>query len=745
LKIYHKTVISNFLFSILIVLCLRANCSAEKLDTSIISPNLYVAPNGDDNNPGTQTEPFATLQRAQRVVREFKERVPKPITVFVREGTYYLSKPIVFTPADSGTDLQPVTYTAYPGEKPTISGGVRLQVKWEPYRDGIMKCSVPKGIDFDQLFINGKRQIRARYPNYDFENPLVKGKGYINTSGGGGKEFTYNPETFTKKRWDKPSEAIVHIFPGTYWYNLQFHLKAVDRDRNIVVLGEGGWQKRNLNAPSSFSESSRFFIENVFEELDVLNEWYLDKQTSILYYKPPQGMNLSDARIEVGLLKQLIEFKGSRAKPVSHIQLKGFRFTHTATTFLDKFETPSTGDWGIHRGGALFFEGAEDCSVENSFFDAVGGNAVFINNHNRRIKVYGNKFTNIGDSAVCLVGRSFVDMSKPMVCSLCGAKGRWSFGPDPEDYPTYCTISNNLMHHLGVYGKQTAGVFMAVTLKNKISHNHIYYVPRAAICINDPFWGGHVIEYNDIHDTVLETEDHGPFNSWGRGRVWCVRHAHGLGDPERICHEPGDVKTSAKFTTIVRNNRFRDKSKIALGEYGNYGIDMDDGSANYHVYNNLCIGVGVQNRDGSYRLVENNIFINPQSSISYHVGHVNNHDKFVRNIVVISPKLDHFGNHSGNFYQMLYPPDKGQLISQVDYNVLYNDSRPIVATEDYSFEEWQEHGLDTHSVIGDPMFVDPDNGDYHVKPESIALKLGFENFDMDKFGLLPDFPDKWSK
>jgi len=60
-------------------------------------------------------------------------------------------------------------------------------------------------------------------------------------------------------------------------------------------------------------------------------------------------------------------------------------------------------------------------------------------------------------------------------------------------------------------------------------------------------------------------------------------------------------------------------------------------------------------------------------------------------------------------------------------------------------QEWQRLGFDRHSVLADPMFVDPVNGDYRVKPESPAIKLGFKNFDMDNFGLLPDFPKKWSK
>ena len=254
-----------------IVLCTGLSAQAAGKTVPIISPNLYVAPDGNDSNPGTEEKPFATLAGARDAVRQFKKNVPKPITVFVREGAYYLKEPLVFGPEDSGTDLQPITYAAYPSEKPTISGGVELKVTWQPYRDGIMKCAVPKGMEFTQFFINGKRQIRARFPNFDPQNPLVSGNGYINTTGGQGREFSYAPETFTKKKWSRPSEAVVHVFPGHYWCNVQFWIKSIDRQRHAILLGRGGWQKRDTDAPNSFSSESRFFVENVFEELDAPN------------------------------------------------------------------------------------------------------------------------------------------------------------------------------------------------------------------------------------------------------------------------------------------------------------------------------------------------------------------------------------------------------------------------------------------------------------------------------------------
>ncbi len=721
------------LAGVLAVLCVVTDCAAKNKDTSIISPNLYVATNGDDSNPGTEAKPFATLERARKAVRKFKKTVPKPVTVLVREGTYYLARPVVFTPADSGTDLQPVTYAAYPGEKPTISGGVKLEPKWGRYRQGIMKCSVPTGIVFNQLFINGKRQMRARYPNFDPEKPLVGEGGYLNTTGAGDKQFTYDPNTFTKNRWAKPTDAIVHIFPGSYWNNFQFRVKSIDWDRNLIKLGEGGWQTAQLDNPDDFfgtalEKGSHFFVENVFEELDAPGEWYLDKQRSILYYMPPAGLDLTHAKVEVGLLKRLIDVKGTRERPVRNLNFNGFRFAHTSATFMDDYITPSTGDWGIHRGGAVYMEGAEDCSIENCFFDAVGGNALYVSHHARRIRVYGNTFAYTGDSAVCLVGKSHVIEKGSLPCPICSAKGYWDFGPDPKDYPAHCLISNNLMHHIGVYGKQTAGVFMAISLKNTVSHNHIHHMPRSSICMNDPFWGGHIIEYNYIHDTVKETDDHGPINSWGRGHYWCVEH-YGAG----VYHDPGDVKQDAKFTTIIRNNLIREKVTEFL-PYGasNLGIDMDDGSANFHVYNNLVIGAGVQNRDGSHRLVENNIFINPNRGISYHVGYTNSGDRFVRNIVV--------QNSGWTFFYILLQTDKAPWVDEIDYNV-YSGTAAF-SDSAKNLKEWQQLGFDKHSVLADPMFVDPANGDYRVKPESPALKLGFKNFDVSDAGLLSDFP-RW--
>jgi hypothetical protein len=727
------------------------------ISAASLAADLYVATGGGDGNPGTLEKPFATLARARDEVREIRARADKSVTVHVRGGTYFLSQSLVFTAEDSGSDRYPVVYRAYADERPTLSGGVPLEVHWRLHRDGVMKCNVPRGVTFAQLFVNGHRRMRARFPNFDPERPLMGDGGYVNATGGsddvGNGEFYYDPETFSERIWANPQRAVVHIFASHYWHNSQYLIDRIERDSNAIVLGQGGWQTFEFMAGNSFSGNSRYFIDNVFEELDVPDEWYLDTEGGLLYFLPPADVDLATATVVAPQLKQLVEFRGTAEAPVRHIKLIGFRYTHTIATYLDKYEVPSTGDWGIHRGAAVFFSGAEDCALKESFFDAVGGNAVFISNHNRRIDVVGNKFAYSGDSAVCICGKNNM-VERKWKCEFCGTERPWDFG-GVDHYPAECLVANNAMHHIGVYGKQTAGVFMSITRHNTIRRNHIHDMPRAAICINDPFWGGHVIEHNDIHDTVQESDDHGPFNAWGRGHYWCL----GINRVEQS-HEAGDVKRDARYTTVIRNNRFRDSN--------NYGIVMDDGAARFHVYNNLCIGVGLQNREGEYRIVENNIFLNASHGIGYDVGHENNHDQFLRNIVVIN--ADHsvwasrksvadyrYANADAEelfFYRVVYPPLKGKWIDQIDYNVLF-DTRGefpwiFVPREGQdepgeSWEDWQAMGYDRHSVRGDPRFLDPAGGDYRVHADSPALKLGFENFSADDVGVGNDYVNRWGK
>jgi hypothetical protein len=714
---------------------------------------IHIATHGSDSNTGTAQRPFASLDRARREVRKIKQRGPGPITVWVHARAYYLEAPLIFGPEDSGTAEVPITYSAHEGEMVTISGGRRLTCNWNPYKDEIMVCSLPeiaqRQLGFTQLFINGRRQIRARYPHYDAVNPLVSGNGYIEvrdiSEAWPSTQFHFDPATFTRKKWKRPQEAVVHLFPLDYWGNLQWEVKDIDWNEHSIKLGWGGFQLNELlfgRAATGIGKSqlyhegykSRFFVENIFEELGASGEWYLDREEGLLYTTPEEGVEVSKAVIEAPMLERVAEFRGSQRRPVQYITLSGFRIAHTASTFLSGYEAPSAGDWTIHRGGAVFLEGAEHCAIEKCFFDAVGGNGVFLNEYNRQFRIYGNRFTEAGDSAICLVGseRKIQGMNSPV--------------------PADNLISNNLIQDCGFFGKQIAGVFLSISERNIVSHNHIYNMPRAAICINDGWAGRHVIEFNHIHDTVRETHDHGPFNSWARGRFWCMEQSHGHASHGSGYHD-GDSSYAFYYpeedgyVAVIRNNIFREPPSVHQ-----LGIDLDDGSSHYHVYNNVCIGISIKLREGDYRTVENNIFVHPANPPAFHQG--GNRDRFVRNIVVTSSAANHaFGKSSvpGDSYQVSQTPAIGPIVAEIDYNLFFNDLGQFYASLTPRGQErihctlaqWQKLGYDRHSLYADPEFVDPEHGNCQVREGSPALQAGFRNIDLSQAGLPPDFPKRW--
>src|ERR1700678_127525 len=123
--------------------------------------SFYVSPQGDDLHPGTAAQPLATIAAAQQLARKAM-RGGGPIRVWLQAGTYYLESPLTFGEEDSGVPDSSIIYAAGPGQEVTISGGQPVSCNWKPYKDGIMRTVVPAGLDFSQLFVNGRRQIRAR-------------------------------------------------------------------------------------------------------------------------------------------------------------------------------------------------------------------------------------------------------------------------------------------------------------------------------------------------------------------------------------------------------------------------------------------------------------------------------------------------------------------------------------------------------------------------------------------------------
>jgi len=639
--------------------------------SSVGATGIFVSPSGNDQALGTQTAPFGTLQKARDAARQ----ATKPVTIQLAGGTHYLPETLLLTPVDSQ-----VTWQAVDGEIPVISGGVKLDLKWQPYSNGILQAQVPADVQTEEIFVNGERQILARYPNFD---PKAR---YFDGSAA---------DAIAKERvarWADPAGGYFHAMHPALWGGFTWRITGKNLDGEVELTG--GWQN---NRGGAIHKTIRF-VENIFEELDAPGEWFLNTNSHTLYFHPPAGFDPANATVEVTRLTTLVELRGTESNPVRAVTIKGLTFRHANRTMMETKEPLLRTDWAIYRGGAILFNGTTDCLLQDSLIDQVGGNAVFANNFNRRITIRGCEIAKAGASGIVFLG-DYAAIRNPLFNhsqrqKLSGIDQ--TPGPKSNNYPADCLVDDCLIYLTGRVEKQTAGVNIDVAQNITVRHCTIHDMPRAGINIGDGCWGGHLIEACDVFDTVKETGDHGSFNSWGRDRYWK------LGDvPENQL--PHLALLDAVKPTILRNNRWR-------CDHG-WDIDLDDGSSNYEITNNLCLGGGLKLREGFHRRVTNNITIN--NSLHPHVWYADCRDVVTRNI-----------------FMKAYRPaimKTGHWGKEIDYN--------LFTTTDADRKAHAADGCDAHSLTGDPLFIEPAQGDFRVRPESPALKLGFQNFPMDQFGV----------
>ena len=259
-----------------------------------------------------------------------------------------------------------------------------------------------------------------------------------------------------------------------------------------------------------------------------------------------------------------------------------------------------------------------------------------------------------------------------------------------------------LIHGIGRVERQPAGVQIAMAMEITVRDTSIYDCARAGINIGDGCWGGHLIERCDVFDTVLETHDHGSFNSWGRDRYWSSDRS---ASQTEVDADPNLPLLDAMKTTVIRDSRWR-------CDHG-WDIDLDDGSSNYDIYNNLLLNGGLKFREGFRRQAWNNIVVN--NGFHPHVWYANSGDEFYSNIVMSDVKG-------------IRAPTKTATGKHIDKNLFF-------VTDHKQKDKYAEYGWDLNSIVGDPLFLDPAGGDFRVKNGSPAFEIGFENFPMDQFGV----------
>lgn len=585
----------------------------------------------------------------------------KKTVISLKNGIYNLTAPILI----KGESIE------IRGDKGTIIQGCVKIDGWVDEGNGVFSAGTE--YDVDALYINGEKYQMARFPKY---NPNIK------IFGGFSRDVLSKTKTH---EWKNPAGAYIHAMHLHNWGGFSYEVTGKDEDGNLTYIG--GWQNnRQMGMHSDFK-----YIENVREEMTEPGEWYFDKKNKRVYaiLKPEHGLD----NAEICVNSSFFVFKNCKNVSIENIKLR-----RAKRTFMLTSEPLLRSDWTIYRGGAIYFANSSDCSISRcSFFD-IGTNGVFVDGKNSNITISKCHFKDLGASGICFVGKPSSVRSP-----LFEATDSQSFleidkkrGPKSNEYPRSCTVENCLIERVGMLEKQATGVEISMSYGISVINTSIYDASRAGINISEGTFGGHLIDGCDVFDTVKETGDHGSFNSWGRDRFW---HLSDLAQSE--IYKYASLDSLGK--TIIRNSRFRcDRG---------WDIDLDDGSSNYEIYNNLCLNGGIKLREGFNRYVHNNITVN--NSVHLHVWYENSGDVVENNIIFTEYQpilMDHgFGK-------------------SIDFNVLHSrNTRGIKKAPELE----KITGMDKGSIKTKCDFADSRHGDYRLVSPKIS---GFEDFPFE-FGV----------
>ena len=719
---------------------------------------FHVSPDGNDSWTGLlaapdtvrKDGPFATLHRARDAVRELKKETgfARPVTILVRDGKYFLPEPLRLASEDSGTKDHPATWAAFPGEKPVLSGGVRL-TNWKPYKGGIWQCEIPavRGgrWKFRQLFCNGKRMERSRYPKVDPDDPMYSGWSFIEgpVEEDGTDAFTYKPG-FLDREWARPEQGEVVIWHRFEWGNMVIPITSMEPATRTIKMAHSG-RHCLLRAPwivyAELRENNRFRVENILEELDGPGQWCLDIQDGIVYFWPPQE-DIETLEIVAPSVSPLIDMDGRFWRPekdggfTSWITITGLTLTETLdgdnllrdTADYYACWAPNNPD-GSYCGEAIRLRLTEHCTIENNHLDAVGGNGIYFEGYNNRDVICRNEISGAGAQAIVLTGGRLYHPDRYWHLAH-GSGGRGY-------HPVYNIIEDNHIHHCGEVHNFSPGINVGLCDGTFIRHNLIEDMPHQGIAVGNANYGRNYVEYNHIRRVALITNDTGAIHTWMEDQA----------DPER----DGNIY---RYNLIEGSQGFRINADGSREEFvHSFGIYLDNCTSNCLVYGNIIAGtsVGICIHSGKNNIIENNILYGC-STVLFNFVYV----------VDIVPGL-----YCGNvFRRNILCPQKADtpviqavrysddLLASSDENLIHalEGEKPIfhityekpleqlsMVTQEADIEVtlggWQERGHDKHSVCADPKFLDGPNMDFRLGPDSPAPALGFIPIDISRAGI----------
>ena len=472
-----------------IVLAICMVCGLGIIEASAVSDDvLYISTAGNDAWSGTldvpnakrSDGPLATLKKAQSVVRGIIAKGPsQPVEVQIRGGEYILESTVVFGPEDAGTKACPITYRAYPGEKPVFTGARKL-TDWKPCtKDPAGLPAVAKGKLWTAEIpkaLKGKWQIKTLYDGQTLL-PRARSEIFKTAQVPYVEDYNCQPKEYMRKltpdmpavkfsremhyqnddmrAWSNPRDIEIFLSPTHRWLINMLPLERIDTGSKTAWFAVDPTYMLTGHQPKSgkMGASNKYQIENAIDHLDQAGEWVFNSNEGRIYMWPTQ--TLASADIRAPYLQEFILVEGIEDKtPVRYVNFEGLTFHHGLRETWQVGDKGLQHDWEMYdKGNAILrFRHAEDCSVKSSVFSASSGGGVRLDLHCQRITVDSSVFAYLGGTGILLSG----------------------YAPGTKDENKNNTISNNYIHHVGQIYLHAPGIFITQSGHNLISHNTIH-------------------------------------------------------------------------------------------------------------------------------------------------------------------------------------------------------------------------------------------------------------------------------
>lgn len=609
-----------------------------------------------------------TLPQAAEKLAELRKSSPeKAVEIILDPARYELTHPLKLGPEHGGTPEARIIWKS--SGKVEISGAHEIR-GFTVGADGLWRVKVPEGMKFEQLWVNGKRAVRARFPN---EGTLPLLSVSEEKTGEGKARQTAKLAANSLQLFSgisKPVDLQVMVYHK--WDNTRRLVETINASKGILTTV--GSEIKSWN---KWDNQSGLFFENAFALLDAPGEWFLGNGE--LAYKPSDGESVETAVALAPMMDRLLEISGRAGIKAKHMVFEGLSFCDTSWIAPAGGFDPEQAAASI--GAAVEVSDAHEIIFRKCSITRTANYAAWFRKGSTACVVEDCRLEDLGAGGI-RAGEK--DMPKPG--EECGGH----------------RFSNNTILDGGHVFPCAVGVWIGQSSDNELSHNEIARFPYTGVSVG---WRWGYAESAAKRNKIV-------FN-----------HIHHIGDGE--LSDMGGVYTLGPSEgTIVSNNHIH---HIISKTYGGWGLYTDEGSTGILMQNNLVHDTksgGFHQHYGKENIIRNNIFaFAKDQQIQFTRAEEHLSFEFTRNIVL----WDHGALLGSAGWE------NGKVVMDHNLYWKIDGSEPLFMGKTLAVWQQQKE-RDLHSIVADPCFANPKGGDWTVANKEVLEKIGFVPFDPTQAG-----------